>query len=49
MARSAILARGYRDDWDLLIASAARTHDVPLVTRNARDFERVPGLNVVSY
>ena len=34
---------------DLLIAAAARTHDAPVVTRNARDFERVPGLDVVSY
>ena len=34
---------------DLLIAAAARTHDAPVVTRNARDFERMPGLDVVSY
>lgn len=34
---------------DLLIASAARAHDAPVVTRNTRDFERVPGLDVVSY
>ena len=34
---------------DLLIAAAARTHDAPVVTRNARDFERVPGFDVVSY
>ena len=34
---------------DLLIAAAARTHDAPFVTRYARDFERVPGLDVVSY
>ncbi len=34
---------------DLLIATAARTHDAPVVTRNMRDFERVPGLDVVSY
>ncbi len=34
---------------DLLIAAAARVEDARLVTRNVRDFERVPGLNVVSY
>ncbi len=34
---------------DLLIAAAARTHDAPVVTRNARDFERMPGLDVASY
>ncbi len=34
---------------DLLIATGARTHDAPVVTRNVRDFERVPGLDVVSY
>lgn len=34
---------------DLLIAAAARVEDARLVTRNVRDFERVPGLNVISY
>ena len=34
---------------DLLIAAAARTHDAPVVTRNPRDFERVPGLDVLTY
>ena len=34
---------------DLLIAATARTHDAAVVTRNARDFERVPGLDVISY
>lgn len=34
---------------DLLIATAALGHDAPLVTRNARDFDRVPGLRVVGY
>lgn len=34
---------------DLLIATAAVADDVRLVTRNVRDFERVPGLHVVSY
>jgi predicted nucleic acid-binding protein len=34
---------------DLLIATAAMVDAAPLVTRNARDFSRVPGLEVVGY
>jgi tRNA(fMet)-specific endonuclease VapC len=34
---------------DLLIATAAILDDAPLMTRNARDFLRVPGLRVVGY
>ena len=34
---------------DLLIASAARAVEAKLVTRNVRDFERIPGLHVLSY
>lgn len=34
---------------DLLIAAAARVENAPLVTRNVRHFERVPGLDVVAY
>lgn len=34
---------------DLLIAAAARADDAPIVTRNVRDFERVPGLDVLTY
>lgn len=34
---------------DLLIATAAVIDGAPLVTRNAREFERVPGLYVLSY
>lgn len=34
---------------DLLIATAAILDDAPLITRNARDFLRVPGLRVVGY
>ncbi|MDP2319441.1 MAG: type II toxin-antitoxin system VapC family toxin [Acidobacteriota bacterium] len=34
---------------DLLIATAATLHDAPLVTRNVKDFSRVPGLRVLKY
>jgi len=34
---------------DLLIATAALEKAAPLVTRNRRDFERVPGLEVIGY
>jgi tRNA(fMet)-specific endonuclease VapC len=34
---------------DLLIATGALVDGADLVTRNAREFERVPGLKVVSY
>ncbi len=34
---------------DLLIATAALVDGAPLVTRNAREFERVPGLEVIAY
>jgi predicted nucleic acid-binding protein len=34
---------------DLLIATTAIVAGAPLVTRNARDFSRVPGLTVLSY
>ena len=33
---------------DLWIAAAALRHNEPLVTRNARDFQRVPGLQVLT-
>jgi tRNA(fMet)-specific endonuclease VapC len=33
-------------DMDLLIASTALSHDLILLTRNIRHFERVPGLNL---
>lgn len=34
---------------DLLIATAATLDDAPLVTRNVKDFARVPGLRVLKY
>ena len=34
---------------DLLIATAATLDDAPLVTRNVKDFSRVPGLRVLEY
>ena len=39
------LARGK----DLWIAATAVAHDVPVVTRNARYYRRVPGLEVTEY
>lgn len=43
-ARGATLAT-----MDLLIATAALCEGAPLVTRNPRHFERVPGLEVITY
>ena len=34
---------------DLLIGAAALLDDAPLVTRNVKDFSRIPGLRVLSY
>jgi tRNA(fMet)-specific endonuclease VapC len=34
---------------DLLIATAALLDDAPLVTRNVKDFSRIPGLRVLPY
>ena len=34
---------------DLMIASLAITHEALLLTRNARDFSRVPGLRFESW
>jgi predicted nucleic acid-binding protein len=34
---------------DLLIATAALLDDAPLLTRNVKDFSRVPGLRVLRY
>ena len=40
------LAAGPNDLW---IAACAAALDVPLVTRNARDFAGLPGLRIVTY
>lgn len=37
------------DAMDLLIATAAVIDDAPLVTRNARHFAKVPGLELLTY
>jgi tRNA(fMet)-specific endonuclease VapC len=34
---------------DLLIATAALVDDAPLITRNVKDFSRMPGLRVIDY
>ena len=34
---------------DLLIATSAVVDEAPLVTRNLKDFRRVPGLELLSY
>ena len=34
---------------DLWIAATALRHDLPLATRNEREFRRVPGLRVIGY
>lgn len=34
-------------DIDLFIAATALAHDLPLVTRNVRHFNRIPGLRTI--
>lgn len=34
---------------DLLIATAATLDDAPIVTRNLKDFSRIPGVRVIGY
>jgi tRNA(fMet)-specific endonuclease VapC len=47
----AFLTRGKRliGTMDLLIATAAVLDDATLITRNVKDFSRVPGLRVLGY
>jgi predicted nucleic acid-binding protein len=42
-------ARGRISTMDLLIATSALLAEAPLVTRNAKDFSRVPDLDVLGY
>jgi predicted nucleic acid-binding protein len=42
-------SRGRISTMDLLISTSALVAGAPLVTRNARDFSRVPGLDVIAY
>ena len=42
-------ARQQMSAMDLLIATSATVAEVPLVTRNRKDFARVPGLRIVEY
>jgi tRNA(fMet)-specific endonuclease VapC len=48
---AAALRRGNRaiQMMDLLIATSALIDDAPLVTRNVKDFSRVPGLRLLEY
>jgi tRNA(fMet)-specific endonuclease VapC len=58
-SKSAVKAgqlRGYLEQqgqiigpYDLLIAGIAVAHDLTIVTRNTREFERVPGLRVENW
>ena len=49
VAASAARGSGSVGSLDLLIATAALLDDAPLVTRNVKDFSRVPGLRVLRY
>jgi predicted nucleic acid-binding protein len=50
IVKAGLLDRGTPiGDMDALIASIALANDQRVVTRNPRDFERVPNLRVVSY
>jgi predicted nucleic acid-binding protein len=37
-----------RDRIDLLIAATALEHQIPVLTKNVRDFRRIPGLEVLA-
>ena len=43
------LSRQQISTMDLLIATAATVAGAPLVTRNRKDFSRVPGLKIIEY
>jgi len=47
LVRGDLRSRGLTvDEPDLLIAATALQHDLIMVTRNLRDFQRVPGLRI---
>ena len=49
-ARAAIHRMGRSiADMDLLIATAALVDDAPILTKNVKDFSRVPGVRVLGY
>jgi predicted nucleic acid-binding protein len=43
------LAGNRLDDFDLLIASCAMSHNLTLVTNNTKHFQRIEGLNLVNW
>ncbi len=44
---AALLRRRYsKKPLDLFIAATALVHDIPLITRNLRDFQRIDGLTI---
>jgi tRNA(fMet)-specific endonuclease VapC len=48
--RGALLQQGISvPTADLMIASAARAHDLTLVTHNTADFQNIPGLRLVDW
>jgi tRNA(fMet)-specific endonuclease VapC len=48
--RGALLQQGISvPTADLMIASAARVHDLTLVTHNTADFQNIPGLRLVDW
>lgn len=48
--KAALEIKGTRlDDFDLLIASCALTHNLILVTNNIKHFQRIPGLRLENW
>ena len=48
--KAALEIKGTRlDDFDLLIASCALTHNLILVTNNLKHFQRIPGLRLENW
>lgn len=42
-------AKNTTNTHDLLIAATAITHGFPVLTNNTQDFEKIPGINVLSF